>query len=48
MNDEYIKGAFLGALVLCLAMLVFPQERTCTVTMTHGKTMHVSVGSWSN
>lgn len=46
MNDEYIKGAFLGALVVCLLMLNFPKERTCAVTITRGNISHVTVGDW--
>lgn len=48
MNDDYIKGAFLGALILCVLMLAFPKDRECVVSMSHGKTMHVTVGSWAN
>jgi hypothetical protein len=46
MNDEYIKGAFLGALILCVLMLAFPKDQECFVKMNYKTGVHVSVGTW--
>ena len=48
--NEYIKGAFFGALVICLAMLNFSEPKTCAVTVKHGNgntnVSYVTVGNY--
>lgn len=46
MTDQYIQGAFFGALVLCVLMLNFPKDRECEVRVNYGKVVNVSVGHY--
>lgn len=44
--NEYIKGAFLGALVICILMMAFPKQRGCQIVLTKGSVTHVYVGDY--
>lgn len=46
--DEYIKGAFLGAFILCAFMLTFPKHSTCEVDFGDTHHTHVRVGVWND
>lgn len=45
-TDEYIKGAFLGALILCVLMLVFPEHKSCVIELQKGNQTHIYVGKY--
>lgn len=43
--DEYIKGAFFGAFIICVFMLNFSEPTVCEVTQLYsGNRVHVSYG----
>lgn len=44
--DSFIVGMFVGALVLCLAMLNWPEPKRCGVVISYGngKVSHVQYG----
>lgn len=46
---QYINGIFVGALILCILMLNFPQQKTCEVKIKNGNgnVSHVQVGVWN-
>lgn len=44
--NEYIKGAFSGALVICILMLNFPEKKHCVVEIGKGNVTHVLVGAY--
>ena len=44
--NQYIQGAFFGALVLCILMLNFPVSKACTVEIGKGNVTHVLVGAY--
>jgi len=46
--NQYIQGAFCGALILCILMLNFPVKKTCVVEMGKGNVTHVLVGSYND
>ena len=45
--NEYIKGTFFGALIICLLMLNFPKSQACTVEIGKGNVTHIMVGAYS-
>lgn len=42
--ESVVIGVFLGALVLCILMLVVPKPTICEVTTGNNKESHVFVG----
>lgn len=44
--EEYIKGIFGGALVICLLMMNFPERKQCVVEFGKGNVTHVLVGKY--
>lgn len=46
--NQYIHGAFGGALILCIFMLSFPKQKTCVVEIGKGNVTHVTVGAYSD
>lgn len=34
--DNYVKGIFTGALLMCFFMLIWPKATTCQVVLKHG------------
>ncbi len=44
--DEFIKGAFFGALILCVFMLNFSEPKACFIQWGNGSVSHVKVGQW--
>lgn len=47
--NQYIQGVFGGALIICLLMLNFPEQKSCGVKISHGNgnVTHVSYGVWN-
>ena len=46
--ESMVVGMFLGALVLCILMLNFPEQKNCSVKISHGNgnVAYVSYGVW--
>ena len=45
--NQYVQGAFCGALVLCILMLNFPEHKTCEVSWGDLNHTHIRVGIWN-
>lgn len=45
--DDYVKGIFCGAFIICLFMLLFPKHATCEVDMGDVNHTHVRIGVWN-
>ena len=44
--DEYIKGAFAGALIICLFMLNAHKPDQCMISVTRGQVTTITIGTY--
>ena len=44
LRDAFVIGLFVGFLLSCLALCLFPPPVTCEVNITNGKETHTFVG----